>query len=210
MEVSPFRSPLPPLPREVPGHGGSRANPINIEAMDISGNKQPEQAYAVGIAYGISQSNTKYASILVSKTAESSNFSQFSVFLQEDEYTKYGIKDSMFDGMKVGDRKTAKIEPQDLGQYFFIIVDHAPYGVMRDNGKLRFVRKTSFCLPASAKAEIGTEAKTRLTRAYENADAFAKGSQFLDDYREYVLFEIDRESLAKIILEEDDEDELQD
>lgn len=173
--------------------------------MTISTSKQAEQAYGVGIAYGISAEGTRYASLLVSKTEKGSTFSPFSIFISEDDYSQHNITDAMFENMKSGDRKVIKIEPKDLGSYWFVVVDHAPYGIMRNNGKLRFIRTTSFCIPNADKSAIPAEAKTRVMRAYERADAFAKGEAFYEDYRDLVVFDITREDLFELLNEEDDD-----
>lgn len=174
--------------------------------MTISTSKQAEQAYGVGIAYGLSAEGTRYASLLVSKTEKGSTFSPFSIFISEDEYSQYGITDDMFANMKNGDRKVTKLKtPVDLGNYWFVVVSHAPYGVTRNNGKLRFIRSTSFCLPEADKNAITAEAETRVMRAYERADAFAKGEAFYDDYRKLVVFDITREDLFDLLNEEDND-----
>jgi hypothetical protein len=160
------------------------------------------KTYAVGIAYGISQRGDKYASAFVSDENKPARFSQFSLFLDEDEYDKYGITDAMFDGMENSSRKTAKLEtPIPLGNKCLCTAQHAPYGVLRDNGNYRWIHGTGFVMSAgSTQEQAENEAAIQVARRYENADAFADGDEHLKDYRKLVVFELSREELRNLIV----------
>lgn len=176
--------------------------------MKIIKDAENVQLYAVGIATGKSAAGTDYQNILVKSTATPSLRSDYSYFLNLDDkemMAKLDIADISAYRNEDGTRKVTKLDeavPLFVGT--LATCQHAPYGVLRTDGsgKYRAIRTTTIVVPEGE--SVAAAADRAVARAYERADAFAKGEEHMADYRKYVLFFQTRDELEMLMNTNDD------
>lgn len=159
--------------------------------------------YAVAVATGVSASGTSYANILVSSEDKPAKRSAYSVFLDlndQEQLLELGITDVEALKSEDGSRKVTQLsQAVPLGEGKLGTVQHAPYGVIKaGSSKPTFYRTTS--VVALGTDSLTAAADRAVMRAYERADCFAKGEEFLADYRKYVVFAIDRDELERLLI----------
>jgi hypothetical protein len=98
------------------------------------------------------------------------------------------------------ERKTFRFDkPVQLPEkYALFQVEHAPYKVIRKDGTPRVVRKT-YVVSTDAKS-LEADASTAIARGFEQAKGYYRNEEYFDDYRKYVLFELEPEELEKMLL----------
>lgn len=169
--------------------------------------RQVEQAYAVGYAFGVSDAGVSYMNVLVSDRDVPSDRSMYSLYATPKLKQQIGIDNVDPNELcKNGERITAELErPVALGTLYFATMQHAPF-LRERNGKKRWY-DTSYAVGDSKESALSLLSSAIRTN-YANATSFAKGKQFLEDYREYLLFEtsIDDVEAALDKLMEDDEE----
>lgn len=170
--------------------------------------KQAAMIYATAVVVGRSAEGVTYQSIMVSHTAEPGN-SLFSIFLDPtDKKTldKLGIS---VDDLKYPEEEGRVITVLDeavaLYEGFIGTATHAPYGVKnKRTGKDRVVRSTRFVTNRDDTKEQAAFAAVQ--RAFENAEWFYDSPEFLDDYRQFVLFRLEADELKAILRNESAEE----
>lgn len=170
--------------------------------------KQAAMIYATAVVVGRSAEGVAYQSIMVSHTAEPGN-SLFSIFLDPTDkkmLDKLGISmDSLNYPEEEGRVITVLDEAVALYEGFIGTVTHAPYGVKnKRTGKDRVVRSTRFVTSRDDTKEQAAFAAVQ--RAFENAEWFYDSPEFLDDYRQFVLFRLEADELKAILRNEDAEE----
>lgn len=163
--------------------------------------KQPAMIYATAVVVGKSAEGVNYQSIMVSHTAETGN-SLFSIYLDPLDQkmldklglTKEDLKYPEEEGRIIMDLAEAK----SLYEGFIGTATHAPYGVKnKRTGKDRVVRSTRFVTGRDDTKEQAAFAAVQ--RAFENAEWFYDSPEFLDDYRQFVLFRLEADDLKAIL-----------
>lgn len=168
------------------------------------------EIFAVAVATGVSATGTDYANILVSREDKPAKRSAYSVFLDvndEEQLQMLGIDDIEALKSEDGSRKVTPLKQAvSLGEGKLGTVQHAPYGVMKAGStKPTFYRTTS--VVALGTDSLSAVADRAVSRAYERADCFAKGESFLADYRKYVVFEMSRDELERLLCDAEDVEE---
>ena len=164
--------------------------------------KQPAMIYATAVVVGKSAEGVTYQSIMVSHTAEPGN-SLFSIFLDpmdQKMLDKLGLAKEDLKYPEKSDERIVMVlnDAKELYKGFIGTATHAPYGVKnKRTGKDRVVRSTRFVTGRDDTKEQAAFAAVQ--RAFENAEWYYDSPEFLDDYRNFVLFRIEADDLKAML-----------